>query len=294
MAIKFGLVGYGTIAPFYLKAIEKNPNTLLLAVCDTDESKKAEIEKKGFHYLRDYKELISNEDIDAIIIAAPNYLHSKITIAALKAGKHVICEKPMATNAKDASEMVKTAKKEKKALFVAFHCRFNEQVLKMKSKNKDIVGFRAVNFENILDHCNSNNPWYLNKKLSGGGCIIDNGINFIDVLYEFIQPLTFVKSEILDEREGIEVKAKLFFKQGELELDWNSSKEVKKIVLISENNDEYQINFLDKENDESIGSHMFHEYENLLEYFLTCLKNTNCYGERGLYIQQIIDKIYSL
>jgi predicted dehydrogenase len=96
----------------------------IVAFCDiieqraADSAKEFGIERANFH--TDYKELLKNDSIDIVHVCTPNKSHSEITIAALEAGKHVLCEKPMAKSYADAAKMVETAKRTGKKLTIGY------------------------------------------------------------------------------------------------------------------------------------------------------------------------------
>lgn len=113
VSLKVGVIGCGSIAqhrhiPEYLL----NKQVELVAVCDINEERAAEIaEKYQAQAFTDYKELLKMDELDAVSVCTPNYLHAPISIDALNAGKHVLCEKPMATSKEEAEQMIQAAKK---------------------------------------------------------------------------------------------------------------------------------------------------------------------------------------
>jgi predicted dehydrogenase len=124
---RLGLIGAGGISHMHAKHIKKNPGVEIVAAADPSEAaltkfKEAFPEVKTF---ADYKQMLKEQkDLDAISVCTPNGLHSENTIAALEAGKHVIVEKPMAMNAKEAQKMIDAARKSGKHLVVGFQFRF--------------------------------------------------------------------------------------------------------------------------------------------------------------------------
>jgi len=292
MSLKLAMVGYGTIAPHYVNAILNNRNYELVAVCDTDPAKRTSVEKTGAKYFNNIDGLLQDGKIDAIIVATPNYLHAKQTIAALRAGKHVLCEKPMATSLEDTQGMVNAATSAGKALMVSYHDRFHSRVLELQQRGLEIVGFEADNREHILDHCDLSKAWYLNKEYSGGGVVYDNGSLVIDILLQFIPDLKFKKGTLYKDSYGVEIRADLEFEQGTIHLDWNADTEVKKTTLIEKGSKIHLINLLSSEGDTS-GKYLKHEYENLLAAFLQEVKSPKGYGKRGLKIQEMLEEIYA-
>ena len=99
----------------------------MVAVADVnEESARAAAERFHIpHVYTDYREMVQRDDIHVVVVATPNFLHKDATIAALEAGKHVHCEKPLARNAHEAREMVQTARRVGKRLHVSLQWRFS-------------------------------------------------------------------------------------------------------------------------------------------------------------------------
>ena len=119
--VKIGLVGCGGIANGkHLPSYSKIPEAELVAFCDivVERAEKAK-EKYGTADAKvytDYKELLANEEIDAVLVLTHNSMHCEITVAALNAGKHVLCEKPMAITYEEAKKMIEARDKSGKLL----------------------------------------------------------------------------------------------------------------------------------------------------------------------------------
>ncbi|CAG7652601.1 Gfo/Idh/MocA family protein [Paenibacillus allorhizosphaerae] len=115
--LKLGIVGTGNIfKSAHLKPLLEHPEVEIVAVCDTNEQKAAKIaEEHGIPYVfSDHRNLLQMEEIDAIDICTPNLYHSEISIASLKAGKHVFCEKPDAVSPEEAQKMADAARDSRK------------------------------------------------------------------------------------------------------------------------------------------------------------------------------------
>src|SRR5690606_18433863 len=93
---RFGIVGAGGISELHLKTLEKEPRAEVAAISDVAVEKARERAEKHRipHIYRDYRDLIRREDVDAVLVCVPNDLHAPVAIEALRAGKHVLCEKP--------------------------------------------------------------------------------------------------------------------------------------------------------------------------------------------------------
>ena len=138
MALKVGIVGAGAIARPHMRAYVSNENVTEVHVADPSaEARDGLIGEYGIitEGVDDYAKLLADESIDIIDCCAPHNLHHPIAMAAFKAGKHVITEKPIALTIKHADEMVNAAKRAKKRLFVAM----NQRMLPAHRKAKEII-----------------------------------------------------------------------------------------------------------------------------------------------------------
>ncbi|MEB9020314.1 Gfo/Idh/MocA family oxidoreductase, partial [Bacillus cereus] len=124
--LKVGIIGCGSIAQHrHLPEYEANPYVQIVAVCDSNKKRAKEIANKyGVNMYTDYNELINYEELDAVSVCTPNHLHAAISIAALQAGIHVLCEKPIATSKADAEMMIGAAEKSGKKLMIGHNQRF--------------------------------------------------------------------------------------------------------------------------------------------------------------------------
>ena len=129
---RFGIVGCGRIAQRHAEHIAKTGQ--LAAVCDIDFHKARDLAEKykteAFSSLEDM--LRVKPELDVVSVCTPNGLHATHSIQALKAGVHVLCEKPMAISAKDCSEMIQAAERANKRLFIVKQNRFNPPVVAVK------------------------------------------------------------------------------------------------------------------------------------------------------------------
>ncbi len=123
----FGVIGLGVWGETHLKAYTTDAHAKLIGVCDVNEQlAKQRFEEYGAQmWTTDYNELLAREDIEAVSIVTPDFLHREIAIAALEAGKHVLLEKPMATTVEDAEAIAQAARKSGRTLMVDFHNRWN-------------------------------------------------------------------------------------------------------------------------------------------------------------------------
>lgn len=183
--LKIGIIGVGNIAQHHLASYKKNPNCEIYAFCDINEQRLREMgEKYGVTRLYTSKEEMFAEcpELDAVSVCTWNCAHAECSIAALNAGKHVICEKPMAMNAKQAIEMQKAAEKNNKLLMIGFVRRFGKDCTVLKDF-VDAGDFGDIYYAKTtyLRRAGSPGGWFGNKSLSGGGPLIDLGVHVIDL-----------------------------------------------------------------------------------------------------------------
>lgn len=187
--LKFGIVGCGRIAQRHAEHIQKAGK--LVAVCDIIKEKANELANKynatPYENLDDL--LKAQSEIDVIAVCSPNGLHAEHSIKALKAGYHVLCEKPMALNVQDCGEMINAAEKANRRLFIVKQNRFNPPVAAVK---KLIEDGKLGNIYSVQLNCfwNRNEAYYKNSwkgtKNLDGGTLFTQFSHFIDLLYWLI------------------------------------------------------------------------------------------------------------
>ncbi len=197
MNYSFGIVGCGRIARRHAEQIIKVGR--LAAVCDIDtlagEELAAEFNCKSYPSLELL--LLQEPDIDIICVCSPNGLHAEHAILSLKAGKHVLVEKPLAITSRDARNMIGAASKAQRKLFVVKQNRYNppvEAVKRLLNENKlgNILSFQINCFWN-RPMAYYTSPWKGTKALDGG-VLFTQFSHFIDLLFWFLGDVKEVKS----------------------------------------------------------------------------------------------------
>lgn len=183
--IKVAIIGTGNISNNHIKAYLANPNVELYAFCDINEKQLHMMgEKYGVTRLfTDKDEMLKLPEIDAVSVCTWNSQHAPCTIAALNAGKHVLCEKPMALNAKEAEEMKAAAEKNGKLLMIGFVRRYgNDCKILQDFISKDFFGDLYYAKATYLRRDGNPGGWFGDKARSGGGSLIDLGVHVIDLV----------------------------------------------------------------------------------------------------------------
>lgn len=183
--LKFAIIGCGRIAQRHAEHIHTFGQ--LAAACDVvPEKATALAEKYGAKAYTSIEEMLSNKDIQVVSVCSPNGLHAEHTIAALKAGFHVLCEKPMALSVQDCGEMIKEAEKANRRLFIVKQNRFNPPVAAVK-KIIDEGRLGKIYSAQLNCYWNRNNEYYHNSwkgtKDMDGGTLFTQFSHFIDLLY---------------------------------------------------------------------------------------------------------------
>ncbi len=177
--VRVAIVGSEFAAGFHARALKRSGRAEIVAACSIDApSLKRFVKEHGIpDSYEDYNEMFAREDIDLVNLCVPNFLHKKIGVAALAAGKHVICEKPMATTVADAVAMVKAAGKSGKKLFYAEDW-LNAPALVRAKAIIDQGGIGKVLYIKAKETHNGSHSIYAQKKeYCGGGAMIHLGIH---------------------------------------------------------------------------------------------------------------------
>lgn len=183
--IKVGIIGTGNISAVHIAGYQALENVELYAACDINEKRVRECAEKNHiaHVFTDYHEMLKLPELDAVSICTWNSEHAPAAIAALKAGKHVLCEKPMALNAAEALEMERVSKETGKILMIGFVRRFGNDAKILKDFiNGGMMGDIYYAKASYLRRCGCPGGWFGDKARSGGGPLIDLGVHVIDLV----------------------------------------------------------------------------------------------------------------
>ena len=183
--LRCAVIGTGGVGLDHLTSLSLCGRATAVAIAESNPARAKEATER-FKISRsysDYRELLDQADIDAVTIALPNYLHAPIAIEALKARKHVLLEKPMAMNAKEASKIIDTAMKMKRTLMVGQNFRFTRatQMAKLLIQRGDLGDiYHARCFWLRRSGIPRIGSWFTQKKFAGGGAAFDIGVHALD------------------------------------------------------------------------------------------------------------------
>ncbi|MDF2960324.1 MAG: NADH-dependent dehydrogenase [Paenibacillus sp.] len=189
--IKIGVIGCGKIAQRrHLPEYAYNKNVQIAAVCDLNEARANEVAATyGAKPYTDYRELLAHDGLDAVSVCLPNVLHAPVTISALKAGKHVLCEKPMATSESEAAAMIEARDLSGKLLMIGH----NQRLMLPHKKAKEILASgllgRVLTFRTAFGHGGPESwsvegagGWFFQKSQAFIGAMGDLGVHKTDLI----------------------------------------------------------------------------------------------------------------
>lgn len=202
--LKWGLIGCGDIARKRVApALRDLPNSDFIAVSRArhELAESFAVEFGAYKWYGTWQELIDDEEIEAVYVATPVYLHCEQTVAAAEAGKHVLCEKPMGMNASECERMIEVCCKAGVKLGVAYYRHFYPVIGRIKEILATGEIGRAVFAEiNAFEYFNPSPDhdryWFVMKEKAGGGPMFDFGCHRIEVLLNIFGPVTFTEGFI--------------------------------------------------------------------------------------------------
>jgi predicted dehydrogenase len=218
--VRVGLIGAGDIGLLRARALAKVPGLRLAAVADVREelARRAAALSPGARVLGDGAALAQDPEVDAVIVSTPPSSHERLAVPCLRAGKHVLCEKPLATTLEACAALVRAAEEAGVSLATGFNLRYTRAAqLARRLLNEGAIG--------ELDHVRSfhghpggkefTHDWILDRRVTGGGTLMDNGIHLIDLTRWFLGEVESVKGFATNHtwrREGCEDNGFLLLK----------------------------------------------------------------------------------
>jgi predicted dehydrogenase len=180
--VRFAAVGLGDISDIFMRACAQSSKCKVTALVTGHASQKAPkyeqmygISPKSVYNYENYDEIAHNPDIDAVYIGLPNSMHAEYTIRAAKAGKHVLCEKPMAISSAECRQMIDACRQANVKLMIAYRIHYDPMWQHIRDLARsgaigEIQGFQGGFYGQKYD------GWRLDRKLAGGGSLFDLGI----------------------------------------------------------------------------------------------------------------------
>ncbi len=184
--VRVAVIGLN-VGLYHLREYLKIPDVEVVALCDVDAQKLKDVSSKYgvARTYTDYKALLDDPSVDAVSVVLPNYLHGPVSTSALESGKHVLCEKPLASSLPDGESIVKAAEKSGKVAMVPTNFVWMKEAAYTRKLLEDgFFGEVYYGYNCYMRQVGSGIPvrsTYFRKQLSGGGALIDNGFHFVDL-----------------------------------------------------------------------------------------------------------------
>lgn len=211
--INFAIIGTGVIAKYHALAIGMNPNAQVVAVCDMNEARAKEFaaEHNAPKVFSDYHELLKDPDIHAVSICTPSGTHGEISIAAAKAGKHILCEKPIETKKEKIDELIREVEAHNVKMDCVYQRRFQEIPAKVKAAldsgvfGKVLMASVYMKYWRSPDYYKSAG-WRATWEFDGGGCLMNQGVHGVDLICWFMGGVKKVNAITRTQLHNIEVE----------------------------------------------------------------------------------------
>ncbi|HEY1161111.1 MAG TPA: Gfo/Idh/MocA family oxidoreductase [Terracidiphilus sp.] len=180
--IGYAVIGLGRIADHFMRGVLLTSNSQITALVSGHPDKAARIAAQyavpstSIYNYENFDQIAHNPAVDAVYVALPNSMHAEYTIRAAKAGKHVLCEKPMSTNVAEAEQMIAACKAAHVKLMIAYRCHYEPTNLRAVKLIRDGALGQVQAIESSFGFNIAPGEWRLNKKLAGGGPLFDVGI----------------------------------------------------------------------------------------------------------------------
>jgi len=185
MSIRIGIMSFAHLhAEAYIQNLRAIPGVEMIGLADDDPQRGEHFARLfGAHRFRSYEELLEAKP-DGVIICSENSRHLPLVKLAAEAGAHILCEKPLATTAQDAEEIVRTCRQAGVLLMTAFPMRFSTPLLEVKSRldGGELGQVYCFNSSNQGELPKKHRAWFVDKALAGGGAIMDHTVHLVDIM----------------------------------------------------------------------------------------------------------------
>lgn len=180
--VRAGIVGSGFIADIHAAALAMVAEAELVAVASPapGKARRFAAERGIPHAYEDYREMFACDDVDVVLLGLPNYLHCEATLAAAQAGKHVICEKPLAVTVAEAGRMIDACKTAGVLLMYAEELCFAPKYVRAKTLIDEGALGKVFRVYQAEEHFGPHMPWFWDVTKSGGGVLLDMGCHSIE------------------------------------------------------------------------------------------------------------------
>ena len=195
--LKVGIAGFGVVGKRRFQYINEHPSLKVTAICEQNSFEK-DLEYSKINCYTKYQDLLDKEDLDIVFVCLTNNIAAEVTIASLKKGLHVFCEKPPGMNVEEIEKVIETEKRfPNLKLKYGFNHRYHESIKKaleiVNSRELgEVINLRGVYGKSMIVPFDGG--WRSKRKLSGGGILLDQGIHMLDLMRLFCGEFNEIKS----------------------------------------------------------------------------------------------------
>ena len=214
--LRWGVLGVGYIAPQFARDVTRSRSGTLTAIASRDRGRAAELAAAhgAPKHFGSYQDLLDDQDVDAVYIALPNHLHLEWMQECIRAGKHVLCEKPLALNAAEAAHAARAAEEHGVTLMEGYMYRAHPQISELVRLLRDgVIGEVRVMESSFGGHMHGGYDNYRMQRAAGGGALMDLGcyglslsrlVAGIGTGHRFADPVSVKATARIGERSGVD------------------------------------------------------------------------------------------
>lgn len=210
--VHFGILGCGSVANYHAAAIAAVPGAELICACgNSRERAEAFCERQGIKFMDRYEAMLADPEVDAVSVCTPSGLHAEEAVAALKAGKHLVIEKPISILNEDADRIQRAARESDRTVCVISQFRFSDaareihKAMEHGAFGKVVSAALTMRYYRSQEYYDSG-AWRGTKALDGGGVLMNQGIHGVDLLTYFMGPVTELTGYTRTRLRNIEVE----------------------------------------------------------------------------------------
>lgn len=210
--VRFALIGSGIIADLHARVISMMQDAILVGVYNANISSAEKFANKyGIKVFNSFKSLLESNDVDCVCICTPNKFHTEQAVAAMRSGKHVVCEKPMSITLKEADEFIRTANETGVKTCIISQFRYSDATQEVMRAIKENAFGKIVSASLQMNYFRSH-EYYASQttrgtwEVDGGGCLMNQGIHGIDIFRYLMGPFNNLKAFIKTQTRNIEVE----------------------------------------------------------------------------------------
>lgn len=193
--VRVGMLGAGFISDYHIAGLQEAGADVMTIFSRTEARAQEKAQSFGIpHFTTDYQEVLARDDVEAVVIATPDFTHAEIAVAAARAGKPSLIQKPMARSSQECLRIIEAAEKARVPVYVSWMHRYFEEVVKVRELLAEGVLGRIYSIRQRNATPGAPLAWFYSKEKVGGGGVLQLGIHGIDLLRYLFGEIEAVKA----------------------------------------------------------------------------------------------------